>query len=166
MYFITDNSKSALEEGEVTGDITSNSAKALNGLLGKAKECLDLEMIQTTKVGGLSEWKSREVWEYKEKNMSQLTMASGYNPTAVKSAWYDWWEAQGFFKPQTTENGDTKLEGVFVVLMPPTNITGSLHISHALTTYRIGLATLIITLNRPFVQIASPYKATRRVLVW
>ena len=60
-------------------------------------------------------------------------MASGYNPIAVESAWYDWWEAQGFFKPQTTENGEIRPEGVFVVPMPPPNVTGSLHIGHALT---------------------------------
>jgi len=64
--------------------------------------------------------------------MSQ-PMASGYNPIAVESAWYDWWEAQGFFKPQTTEDGTTKQEGVFVVPMPPPNVTGTLHIGHALT---------------------------------
>jgi isoleucyl-tRNA synthetase len=60
-------------------------------------------------------------------------MASGYNPIAIESAWYDWWEAQGFFKPQITEDGKTKEEGVFVVPMPPPNVTGSLHIGHALT---------------------------------
>lgn len=65
--------------------------------------------------------------------MSQA-MASGYNPIAVESAWYDWWENQGFFKPQLDENGKTKKEGLFVIPAPPPNVTGSLHIGHGLTT--------------------------------
>ena len=61
-------------------------------------------------------------------------MAAGYNPLAVEAAWYDWWEAQDFFKPQLTSAGDLKPEGVFVIPIPPPNVTGSLHIGHALTT--------------------------------
>lgn len=79
-----------------------------------------------------------------KKDMSQ-PMASGYNPIAVESAWYDWWEAQGFFKPQTTENGENKPEGVFVIPMPPPNVTGSLHIGHALT---IAIQDCLIRWNR------------------
>lgn len=60
--------------------------------------------------------------------------SSGYDPIAVEAAWYDWWEAQGFFKPQLTPNGEIKTEGHFVIPAPPPNVTGSLHIGHALTT--------------------------------
>ncbi|KAK0206866.1 tRNA synthetases class I-domain-containing protein [Desarmillaria ectypa] len=65
-----------------------------------------------------------------KKDLSQ-PMSVGYNPIAVESAWYDWWHAQGFFKPEYggEENGE-----VFVVPAPPPNVTGSLHIGHALTT--------------------------------
>ena len=61
-----------------------------------------------------------------------LPMANGYNPIAVEAAWYDWWEAQGFFIPQMTAEGKPKPEGLFVVPLPPPNITGTLHIGHAL----------------------------------
>lgn len=61
-------------------------------------------------------------------------MAAGYNPIAVESAWYDWWQQQGFFAPQFTADGKVKPEGLFVVPAPPPNVTGSLHIGHALTT--------------------------------
>ncbi|KAF8888987.1 tRNA synthetases class I-domain-containing protein [Infundibulicybe gibba] len=68
-----------------------------------------------------------------KKDLSQ-PMASGYNPIAVEAAWYDWWSAQGFFKPQMAPDGGPKPEGLFVVPAPPPNVTGSLHIGHALTT--------------------------------
>ncbi|KAH9946584.1 tRNA synthetases class I-domain-containing protein [Amylocystis lapponica] len=60
-------------------------------------------------------------------------MSSGYNPIAVESAWYDWWEKEGYFKPQTTVDGKIKPEGAFIIPFPPPNVTGSLHIGHALT---------------------------------
>ena len=65
-------------------------------------------------------------------------MAAGYNPIAIEAAWYDWWSAQGFFKPESTEKYFTLKHGekreLFVVPAPPPNVTGSLHIGHGLTT--------------------------------
>jgi valyl-tRNA synthetase len=61
-------------------------------------------------------------------------MASGYDPIAVEAAWYDWWNEQGFFKPELGPDGGPKPEGLFVISAPPPNVTGSLHIGHALTT--------------------------------
>lgn len=55
-----------------------------------------------------------------------------YNPVAVESAWYEWWEKEGFFKPEFTETGDVKPKGAFTVVIPPPNCTGSLHMGHAL----------------------------------
>ncbi|KAJ7176055.1 tRNA synthetases class I-domain-containing protein [Mycena crocata] len=68
-----------------------------------------------------------------KKDMSEA-MPAGYDPIVVESAWYDWWEAQGFFEPQMTLDGKIKPNGVFVIPAPPPNVTGSLHIGHALTT--------------------------------
>ncbi|KAI0067514.1 hypothetical protein BV25DRAFT_1961213 [Artomyces pyxidatus] len=68
-----------------------------------------------------------------KKDLSE-PMASGYNPIAVESAWYDWWLAEGFFKPALGPDGLPKPEGLFVIPAPPPNVTGSLHIGHALTT--------------------------------
>ncbi|KAF9565455.1 hypothetical protein CPC08DRAFT_815475 [Agrocybe pediades] len=73
-----------------------------------------------------------------KKDLSQ-PMSAGYNPIAVESAWYDWWSAQGFFKPEyklasqshITDENDTR--ETFVIPCPPPNVTGSLHIGHALT---------------------------------
>ncbi|KAH7909011.1 tRNA synthetases class I-domain-containing protein [Hygrophoropsis aurantiaca] len=79
-----------------------------------------------------------------KKDLSE-PMASGYNPRAVEAAWYDWWEAQGFFKPQTAEDGTAKPEGLFVIPAPPPNVTGSLHIGHALT---VAIQDCLVRWNR------------------
>lgn len=55
-----------------------------------------------------------------------------YNPDAVESAWYSWWENEGFFKPELTADGKIKDEGKFVIVHPPPNVTGALHMGHAL----------------------------------
>ncbi|KAI8973293.1 valyl-tRNA synthetase [Mycotypha africana] len=59
--------------------------------------------------------------------------ASAYDPRAVESAWYDWWVKEGYFKPEFGPDGKPKPEGTFVIPAPPPNVTGSLHIGHALT---------------------------------
>ncbi|KAH7344317.1 valyl-tRNA synthetase-like protein [Pyrenochaeta sp. MPI-SDFR-AT-0127] len=57
-----------------------------------------------------------------------------YRPAVVESAWYDWWESQGFFQPEFTSEGKAKAKGTFVVPIPPPNVTGKLHCGHALAT--------------------------------
>ncbi len=41
---------------------------------------------------------------------------------------YSWWEECGFFKPD--DNSD---KPPFVIVIPPPNVTGALHLGHALT---------------------------------
>jgi valyl-tRNA synthetase len=55
-----------------------------------------------------------------------------YVPKVVESAWYAWWEKEGFFKPDER----MKIEGnpTFVIPIPPPNVTGKLHCGHALAT--------------------------------
>ena len=55
-------------------------------------------------------------------------MPKGYCPPAVEAAWYDWWEQCGFFKPDMDSD-----KPPFVIVIPPPNVTGSLHLGHALT---------------------------------
>lgn len=57
--------------------------------------------------------------------------AAAYDPPAVEAAWYSWWEAQGFFKPEYFNHPADNEK--FVIVIPPPNVTGSLHLGHALT---------------------------------
>ncbi|TVY41255.1 Valine--tRNA ligase, mitochondrial [Lachnellula subtilissima] len=68
-----------------------------------------------------------------------------YNPIAVESAWYAWWEKEGFFKPEFTADGKVKPEGKFVIVEPPPNVTGKLHMGHALGN---ALQDVMIRWNR------------------
>jgi valyl-tRNA synthetase len=76
------------------------------------------------------EWIDRTVPGYKK----DLTdpMAAGYKPRQVESSWYSWWEKEGYFEPYLP-NGKPSPKGTFVIPIPPPNVTGTLHLGHALT---------------------------------
>lgn len=67
-----------------------------------------------------------------------------YNPKNVESSWYSWWEQQQYFAPEF-DNGNLKEQGVFSIPAPPPNVTGALHIGHALT---IAIQDTLIRFNR------------------
>ncbi|MBA7492327.1 Valine--tRNA ligase [subsurface metagenome] len=56
-----------------------------------------------------------------------------YEPSKIEAGRYEWWESRGYFKPQLTEDGKVKPEGKFVIAIPPPNVTGALHMGHAIT---------------------------------
>ncbi|KAG9232262.1 tRNA synthetases class I-domain-containing protein [Amylocarpus encephaloides] len=55
-----------------------------------------------------------------------------YLPKVVESAWYNFWEDQGLFNPRTEKDGSLKPKGKYVIAIPPPNVTGKLHVGHAL----------------------------------
>jgi hypothetical protein len=56
-----------------------------------------------------------------------------YDPTVVEAAHYAWWEKMGFFRPEFGADEKTKLAESFVIIEPPPNVTGLLHMGHALS---------------------------------
>ncbi|GMR32510.1 hypothetical protein PMAYCL1PPCAC_02705, partial [Pristionchus mayeri] len=70
-----------------------------------------------------------------KKNLSG-EMPSAYEPRYVEADWYSWWEKSGFFKPEYGGR-DVKADnprGHFTICIPPPNVTGTLHVGHALAT--------------------------------
>src|SRR4051794_8947627 len=53
-----------------------------------------------------------------------------YEPREVEERWYAFWEKEGVFDA-SDDPADTRTP--YVVPMPPPNVTGSLHMGHALT---------------------------------
>ncbi|KAK4054912.1 valine--tRNA ligase [Microbotryomycetes sp. JL201] len=98
-----------------------------------------------------------DVPEGHKKDMSQ-PMASGYNPTNVEKSWYSWWRECSYFVPAVPSDSPSEHshydekpnvlprnaqgeldwskadpQRTFVIPAPPPNVTGSLHIGHALS---------------------------------
>lgn len=66
-----------------------------------------------------------------EKKDTSKPMLPEYHPKAVEAAWYAWWEKKGFFhaNEQNVLSGQKK---PFTMVIPPPNVTGALHLGHAL----------------------------------
>src|SRR3954463_483943 len=60
------------------------------------------------------------VLDFNEKN---------FRPSVVETELYDWWERSGFFTPPATPSPGEK---TFVMMLPLPNVTGDLHMGHAL----------------------------------
>jgi len=58
-------------------------------------------------------------------------MPKAYEPADVESRWYAFWMERGVFRA-TSDASDTR--PVYVIPMPPPNVTGGLHMGHALMT--------------------------------
>ncbi|HOV78872.1 MAG TPA: valine--tRNA ligase [Bacillota bacterium] len=54
-------------------------------------------------------------------------MPTVYDPRSVEGKWYDYWETNGFF-----HTGVKADQEPFCIVMPPPNVTGQLHMGHAL----------------------------------
>jgi len=70
--------------------------------------------------------------------MADIKLQKTYDFSTVEGRLYEWWEQSGYFRPRG--EGDP-----FVISMPPPNITGELHLGHAITT---SIEDLIIRHSR------------------
>lgn len=110
------------------------AAKPAKEKKAKEKEEVIPEYVEDTPVG-----EKKRIRPFDDANFK------AYDPVAVESAWYDWWVNEGFFKPEFTADGKAKEEGSFIIVHPPPNVTGSLHMGHALGD---SLQDLLIRWNR------------------
>jgi len=56
-----------------------------------------------------------------------MALDKTYDPAAVEKRWFPFWMEKGFFRPEQNPDGQP-----FSIVIPPPNITGSLHMGHAL----------------------------------
>src|SRR5438552_11128083 len=57
-----------------------------------------------------------------------MELSKVYNPEETEKKWYSLWEQSGAFKP--AESGSSP----YAIVIPPPNVTGSLHMGHALNS--------------------------------
>ena len=52
-------------------------------------------------------------------------MNKNFDPSEIETKWYKFWEESGFFEAKPESNKDT-----FCIMIPPPNVTGTLHMGH------------------------------------
>jgi len=79
--------------------------------------------------------------------MSENTLPKAYNFQTTEQRIYEWWEKSGFFKPSNDpqQPGFDPTRKPFVISIPPPNVTGELHLGHAMF---VSMEDLMIRYNR------------------
>ncbi|CAF1002039.1 unnamed protein product [Adineta steineri] len=151
-----------------TGEGPPKTAKQLAKEAEKAEKLKKFEEKQKAKAKAEEEKKAKEqatggasakektvvrdITEYTsptatgEKKDIHCELPKAYSPKYVEAAWYNWWEKQGFFRPEYYDehppaNASTPRKS-FTMVIPPPNVTGYLHLGHAI------MCTLEDTISR------------------
>jgi valyl-tRNA synthetase len=79
--------------------------------------------------------------------MTETNLPKTYDFAATEQRLYQWWEESGFFKPANDPNqpGHDPSKKPFVISIPPPNVTGELHLGHAMF---VSMEDLMIRYHR------------------
>lgn len=75
----------------------------------------------------------------------EINIDETYESDKVESNWYSYWMKNRLFVPKEDINEDIKDDNKFVMVLPPPNVTGTLHLGHALT---ISIEDALVRWNR------------------
>ena len=59
-------------------------------------------------------------------NLANQELAKSFDPKAIEAKWYDFWESKGYYAAGL----DPAIKENFCILLPPPNVTGTLHMGH------------------------------------
>ena len=68
------------------------------------------------------------------------SIPKAYEPVEVEKRWYEWWKEQALFQADPDSG-----KPIYSMVIPPPNVTGSLHMGHALN---ITLQDILIRWRR------------------
>ena len=59
-----------------------------------------------------------------------MDLPKTFEPQPIEERWYQAWQSTGYFEPNLAQNND-KENNSYCIMLPPPNITGTLHMGHA-----------------------------------
>jgi len=79
--------------------------------------------------------------------MTEYTLPKTYDFHATEKRIYEWWQKSGYFKPSSDPNKEDfdPTRPTFVISIPPPNVTGELHLGHAMF---VSMEDLMIRYHR------------------
>ncbi|MCX7177772.1 MAG: class I tRNA ligase family protein, partial [Proteobacteria bacterium] len=57
-----------------------------------------------------------------------MELTKSFEPAAIERRWYEHWEGHGYFKAGLDRSKPQ--ENAYCILLPPPNVTGTLHMGH------------------------------------
>nr|XP_033772226.1 valine--tRNA ligase, mitochondrial isoform X2 [Geotrypetes seraphini] len=129
------------EGGRGAVNLRQNNKAQKEKRLREKQKSLEARIAQSQEesAGQGKAWTQKEVVLYEvptgpgQKKDISAPLPTSYSPRYVEAAWYPWWVKQGFFKPEYQSRLPRAQDGSFVLCIPPPNVTGALHLGHALT---------------------------------
>lgn len=118
--------------GEKTSDSIEEINKSLNILYRDSNNAGGLNEKQLKKLAKLEQYYLKQLNKSQSqskqiRNYSRTqNIRESYDPTEIERNWYSYWEDNKLFIPEG--GGQT-----FTMILPPPNVTGMLHLGHALT---------------------------------
>jgi valyl-tRNA synthetase len=82
--------------------------------------------FETGLARGCGHWQRRQHDRGSSQTQDALALDKTFDPTGIEAKWYAHWEKGGLFRPARPDAAP------FTIVNPPPNVTGSLHIGHAL----------------------------------
>jgi valyl-tRNA synthetase len=64
---------------------------------------------------------------FSDSSSSAMALAKSFEPAAIEARWYSTWEKNGYFRAGLDESNPNR----YCILLPPPNVTGTLHMGHA-----------------------------------
>ena len=61
----------------------------------------------------------------KKKSLYTVVMDKTYQPKNIEQKWYEYWKSNDYFSPSGKD------DNAFCIMIPPPNVTGTLHMGHA-----------------------------------
>ncbi|KAJ5677509.1 Valine--tRNA ligase [Penicillium maclennaniae] len=124
-----------------TGEPVAQPQDASGGPKVKSEKELERERKKAEKAKKFAEKQAKQASkpaaapkaEKKAPKVEKDKTADAYDPKVIEAGRLEWWEERDLFKPEWGPDGHVKPEGSFVIPIPPPNVTGSLHMGHALT---------------------------------
>ncbi|MBN9133624.1 MAG: valine--tRNA ligase [Nitrosospira multiformis] len=60
-----------------------------------------------------------------------MELEKSFDPRTIERRWYSRWEAEGYFQPGSTTRTTGDQAPAYCIMLPPPNVTGTLHMGHA-----------------------------------
>ncbi|XP_069880297.1 valine--tRNA ligase, mitochondrial isoform X1 [Dipodomys merriami] len=124
-----------------SSSVSRRNREAKQKRLREKQEALEAAITRKSKSPAETSkaWSPKEIVLYEiptepgEKKDVAVPLPPAYSPRYVEASWYPWWVREGFFKPEYQRRLPQATGETFSMCIPPPNVTGSLHIGHALT---------------------------------
>ncbi|OWZ04365.1 Valyl-tRNA synthetase, partial [Phytophthora megakarya] len=114
--------------------LQSFSSRRVEPLTGRFSRCLGAHLnLHSSAVLPVSSNPSVPLSSELRERVKHAPLAATYDPTVVEKGWQQYWQQALAPETQLKINAKEPANKVFSMILPPPNVTGALHIGHALT---------------------------------